>query len=203
MLQRISAAHSMSWILLSLRLGQIGEEHPAVSAFLAELGLPPPRLPDLPIPLDDRARTALLRLAEIVPIRAVAVRPDGAEPVYRVVGGIRTARFLTNVMAPDTLVSVWVAQTRLTKADIKALLAAEWLLAPALLGDCKKELPAVGAAWVKSRAHSDLSRQIPDWSIRHLARYYRTSEQRLIPPRKTSAPPSCIPSAVDGPKDTE
>ena len=54
---------------------------------------------------------------------------------------------------PDTLVSVWVAQTRLTTADIKALLAAEWLLAPALLGDCKQELAAVGAAWVKKRRY--------------------------------------------------
>jgi len=96
----------MSWILHSLQLGQVGEEHPAVDAFLAELGLPPPRLPDLPLPLDDRARSTLLRLAEVLPIRAVAVRPDGAEPAYRVVGGIRTARFLSSVMAPDTLVSV-------------------------------------------------------------------------------------------------
>ena len=193
----------MSWILHSLRLDQVGEEHPAVDAFLAELGLPPPRLPDLPLPLDDRARSTLLRLAEVLPIRAVAVRPDGAEPAYRVVGGIRTARFLTSVMAPDTLVSVWVAQTRLTAADIKALLASEWLLAPALLGDCKQELAAVGAAWAKSRAHSDASRLIPDWSVRHLARFYRTSEQRLSPPLKTSVPASCRPSTGDGPKDTE
>ncbi|WP_298290562.1 hypothetical protein [Thiomonas sp.] len=193
----------MSWTQHTLTLRQIAEEHPAVTAFLTEIGLPPPRLPDLPIPLDDRARAALLRLADIAPIRVVPTRSESTEPTYRVVGGIRTIRFLSSMMGPQTTVPVWVAQGRLTAADIRELLTAELLLSPALTGYGRQDLVAIGCAWTKVRECADAVNLIPDWSVRHLAKFYRVTEQRLTSPRAVAKPLPVEPSAQEKTTDTK
>ena len=193
----------MSWTLHTLTIRQINEEHPVVTAFLTEIGLPPPRLPDLPVPLDDRARAALLRLAEIAPIRAVPTRSESTEPTYRVVGGIRTIRFLASMMGPETNVPVWVAQGRLTAADIRELLTAEMLLSPALTGYDKQELVAIGCAWTRIRGCPDAVNLIPDWSVRHLAKFYRVSEHRLTSPRAVAHPLPTDPSVQEKTADAK